>query len=577
MTLQRHYKELPRTIKECHALIRELDETIDDFRARVEQLERELYGVRRERFLNGEPDEAQATDHNEQAQPNNADDAKDDTAIAPAGHDDTSDAVSATPDGDAPDVPQDSPPPISPPTPPRKRPASKGRRKRVYPPDTPRLKVYHPLDPNLIPPEVLHDPRARRFYRFEREEVELPQPGIRILEHFREIIVVDNPATEQSTMLAAPMPEPVLPACYASDSLLAYVAVSRFADHLPYYREEDIIRRSGLSIVRSTQWRWMRGLAGLLTPLVAHIRKHILQGRIVGIDETPCPMLDPELPYTRTTYLYAQVGDETQPYVTYYFAEHKTRANIEKMLKGFEGVLQSDAYICYELITGASLNRLQPAGCWAHGRRKFEPLVAGGKKHPRAQWILAEIQKLYDIEDRARTYSADERLVLREAESRPIVNTIHAWMEQQQKTSRPRDTILQGVNYFLKRWSAFTRFLEDGAIPIDNNRTEAAIKAPVMGKRAWLFFGNSNAGETAAILYTIVMSCKRHNVDPYAYLVDVMRRVKTAEPGDLDALLPDQWLKSHPEAYVEQRAKESQAAAHRKRARRARRRLTPTV
>jgi hypothetical protein len=98
-----------------------------------------------------------------------------------------------------------------------------------------------------------------------------------------------------------------------------------------------------------------------------------------------------------------------------------------------------------------------------------------------------------------------------------------------------------------------------------------------MGKRAWLFFGNSNAAETAAILYTIVMSCKRHNVDPYAYLVDVMRRVKTAEPDELDALLPDQWLKSHPEAYVEQRAKESQAAAHRKRTRRARRRLTSTA
>ena len=150
-------------------------------------------------------------------------------------------------------------------------------------------------------------------------------------------------------------------------------------------------------------------------------------------------------------------------------------------------------------------------------------------------------------------------------------------MEQQQQTARPRDMILQGVNYFLKRWRAFTRFLEDGAIPIDNNRTEAMIKAPVMGKRAWLFLGNTSAGETAAILYTIVMSCKRHNIDPYAYLVDVMRRVKTAEADDLDALLPDQWLKSHPEAYVEQRAQESHAAAHRKRTRRARRRFSSST
>jgi transposase len=550
--------ELPQTLEECHALILDLYDTIDELQARLAQLERELYGTRRERFIADEQvDDASADEdvHDDDDSDMQVDDDLQDDASLPSSPD-----ADSTPPDDA------ASPPAKPPR------TSSGRRPRVYPPDTPRVRVNHPLDETTVPPELLHNPRARRFYRFVREEVELPQRRIRILEHYQEVIADDDAETEQSTLYVAAVPEPLLESCYASDSLLAYLAVSRFADHLPYYREEDIVRRSGLSIPRSTQWRWMRQLGRVLSPLVENIRQRLLQGRILGIDETPCPMLDATLPNTRKTYLYAQYGDDTQPYVSYYFAEHKTRANIESMLAGFEGVLQSDAYICYELITAASLDRIRAAACWAHGRRKFEPLVANGQKHPQASWILTEIQKLYDIEDRAADLSDLQRLALRQAESRPIVERIHAWMKERQQQERPRSVIRQGVNYFLKRWEAFRRFLEDGAIPIDNNRTEAAIKVPVMGKKAWLFFGNEAAGETAAILYTIVMSCKRHSIDPYAYLLDVMRRIKTASPEELEALLPDTWFQSHPEAYLQQRARESHAAAHRKRTRRARRR-----
>jgi hypothetical protein len=349
------------------------------------------------------------------------------------------------------------------------------------------------------------------------------------------------------------------------------MAVSRFADHLPYYREEEIIRRSGMFIHRSTQWRWMRGLGRVLSPLVESIRKRLLTVRVLGIDETPCPILDPTLPHTRTAYLYAQYGDDTQPYVGYYFASRKTRANIESMLDGFHGVLQSDAYICYELITAASLDTIQPAACWAHGRRKFEPLLMAGK-HPQATWILRQIQKLYDIEDRARNMTPEERLALRQAESRPIADAIGSWLRERSEQERPRSALRKGVNYFLNRWIAFTRFLEDGAIPIDNNRVEAMIKGPVMGKKAWLFLGNEGAGETAAIMYTLIMSCKRHCIDPYAYLLDVMGRIKDAGPEELESLLPDRWIRSHPEAYIEQRAIESHAAKHRKRMRRIERR-----
>jgi hypothetical protein len=179
---------------------------------------------------------------------------------------------------------------------------------------------------------------------------------------------------------------------------------------------------------------------------------------------------------------------------------------------------------------------------------------------------------LYDIEDRARDMTDDERLALRQAESRPIVTGIKAWLDARNQDELPKSPLRAGINYLRNRWEAFVRFLEDGRIPIDNNRTEAVIKGPVMGKKAWLFFGNEQAGETAAVFYTLTMTCKRHNIDVQAYLLDVFRRIRTATPAELESLLPDRWIQNHPEARVVQRVQESHAAAARKRQRRARRR-----
>ena len=296
-----------------------------------------------------------------------------------------------------------------------------------------------------------------------------------------------------------------------------------------------------------------------------------MQSWVQGIDETPCDILCPDLGRTRSAYLYAQYGDAAHPYVCFAFASHKDEENVRRIVGTYEGYLQSDAYICYELIAAASENRIVAVGCWAHARRKFEPLIEAGP-HPQAAWILGEIQKLYDIEDRAGDMTDDERLALRQAESRPIVTGIKVWLDARDQDELPKSPLRAGVNYLRNRWEAFERFLEDGRIPIDNNRTEAAIKGPVMGKKAWLFFGNENAGETAAVFYTLTMTCKRHCIDVQAYLLDVFRRIRTATPAELESLLPDRWIQDHPEARVAQRVQESHAAAARKRQRRARRR-----
>lgn len=530
--------ELPDNLPECHAVIlrqaaqietlearvEELLAQVDELKAEVASLKRQLHGSRRERFVAPRSD---------------------DVPLAPA----------------AEPAPAE---PLRPRT-------SAGRRPRTIDASIPREKRYHPLREEDVPAEIWHHPRARRFYRLVREELELPERRLRVIEHYQEVIVVDDESSEQSASMAARVPEPILDRCYAGPSLLAYLAVSRFADHIPYYREEDVLTRAGFVMHRSTQWRWMRGLAGLLHPLVDLMRRRTHLSHVLGIDETPIPLICPELHRTRSAYLYAQYGDTAHPYDCYDFASHKTRENIQAILGDYRGYLQSDAYICYELITAASANQLIGVGCWAHARRKFEPLVATGY-HPQAMWILTEIQKLYDIEDRAKDFTDEARHALRQLESRPIVASIRCWLDEREEQELPRSPLREGINYLRKRWEAFERFLEHGAIRLDNNFTEAALKGPVMGKKAWLFFGNEMGGETAADLFTIMMTCKRHAIDVQAYLVDVLQQIKQATPEQLESLLPDRWIERHPEARVRQRVQESHAAAHRKRTRRARRR-----
>lgn len=532
--------ELPDNLPDCHALILRQAERIETLEARVDELlarvdglvaevaglKRQLHGSRRERFV----------------APRSDDELQPPAAVA-------------------------EPDPAEP-RPPR---TSRGRRPRVIDPSIPREKRYHPLREEDVPAEIWRHPRARRFYRFVREELELPQRRLCVIEHYQEVIVVDDEAADQSALQAARVPEPILDRCYAGPSLLAYLGVSRFADHIPYYREEDVLARTGFALHRSTQWRWMRGLAELLQRLVDLMRRRTRLSQVLGIDETPCPLICPELERTRSAYLYAQYGDAAHPYDCYYFASHKTRENIQAILGDYRGYLQSDAYICYELITAASENQLIAVGCWAHARRKFEPLIAAGP-HPQATWILTEIQKLYDVEDRAKDLTDEARHELRQLESRPIVASIRRWLDERDEQELPRSPLREGVNYLRKRWEAFERFLELGAIRLDNNCTEAALKGPVMGKKAWLFFGNETGGETAAALFTIMMTCKRHAIDVQAYLVDVLQQIKQATPEQLESLLPDRWIERHPEARVRQRVQESHAAAHRKRTRRARRR-----
>ena len=181
-------------------------------------------------------------------------------------------------------------------------------------------------------------------------------------------------------------------------------------------------------------------------------------------------------------------------------------------------------------------------------------------------------QRLYDIEDRGRDLTEPQRYELRQREAGPIVAEFHQWLVELHQHELPKSKLRGAIGYMTNRWEAFERYLECGAIPIDNNRVEAALKYAILGRKAWLFFGNPQAGKTAAILFTLTKSCNRHCVDPFAYLRDVYTRLPTMPASELESLLPDRWIAEHPEHRIQERVDESRQRARRTRARRASRR-----
>jgi transposase len=448
-----------------------------------------------------------------------------------------------------------------------RRRTSKGRQRRVFPDFLPREEQRHELDEDEIPEEMRNNPRARRFFKKVGEQLELTPMELKVVEQYQEVIVLDQP-DETTTVVSAKRP-PSLIQSFAGVSVLAYLTVSRFADHLPYYRLEDILGRSGFRIDRSTQWRWMRGLACGVTPLVDLMWERARQSQVMVMDETPVR----ELGGPGTTlkgYLWCGSGDVDHPYDCFFYTSDRRSTGPATWLTGYEGYLVADAYVGYERI-GELRAEIVKAGCWAHARRKFDECHHLGPTD-QTHTALAYMRQLFDIEDLYRTSSDAERLAGRLEKSQPIVDALHGWLQQEQARQLPKAKLLGAINYMLNRWDSFTRFLESGRVPLDNNAAERTLKYPILGRKAWLFVGNHEAGETAAKLFTLTKTCNRLHIDPFAYLQDVYARLPTMGPGELPSLLPDRWLADHPQHLIPERVQEALDRAQRARERRAERR-----
>ena len=259
--------------------------------------------------------------------------------------------------------------------------------------------------------------------------------------------------------------------------------------------------------------------------------------------------------------------------VFYDFRPSRSSDGPRGVLADYRGYLQTDGYIVYSSLVREAGGRLVDLACWAHGRRGFEEAIPA-TSHPLVHEAMVWTQQLYDIEDRAKEMSADDRRALRQAEALPILARMKARFEEVRPTLRPTSKLAEAIDYVLNRWAAFVRYTEDGRIPVDNNVIERLLRPVAIGRKNYLFFGSEHGGKTAATLYTLVQSARRNCVDVWPYLTDVLRRIAAIAPGDtaaLEPLLPDRWLAEHPEHRLEQREEESREAQARRRRKPARR------
>jgi len=357
--------------------------------------------------------------------------------------------------------------------------------------------------------------------------------------------------------------------------VLAGLVTWKFLHHLPLYRQQELLlgpMKQWLS--RPLLCGLMRRTAVALRPLERLIRQQVLKGAVINADETPVKMLKPGHGRTITGYVTGYAGDMDHPFVFYDFRTNRSRDGPEEMLGSYRGYLQTDGYAVYTSLVNDSAGRLVDVACWAHGRRGFEESL-----HTTSELLVHEalvwIQQLYDLEDRARDFSVDERQALRQEEAVLILERMKGRFLEVRPTLRPKSKLAAAVDYVLNRWEAFVRYIIDGRIAIDNNLIERLLRPVAVGRKNYLFFGSEKGGQTAATLYTLVQSARRNCVDVWPYLTDVLRRLPAIPPTDtaaLETLLPDRWVQAHTEHRLTERDEESREAQARCRRKRAARR-----
>ncbi|MDX3933814.1 MAG: IS66 family transposase [Stenotrophomonas sp.] len=344
------------------------------------------------------------------------------------------------------------------------------------------------------------------------------------------------------TLIQAPVAAHVIDKGMASTGLLAQVLVAKYADHLPLYRQEKIFERAGMRLARSTMAEWV-GVCGVqLQPLADALREALLAHRVMHADETPVQMLKPGSKKTHRAYLwaYAPGAFEDLKAVVYDFTEGRAGEHARSFLGDWQGSLICDDYSGYKALFTQGVVEI---GCMAHARRKFFELHASSKSQL-AEQALQYIGQLYEIERQVKDLPADVRRRIRQEQARPLADTLHQWMLAQRQRVPEGSATAKALDYSLKRWGALTRYLDDGLLPIDNNRIEQQIRPIAVGRNNWLFAGSLRAGRRAAVVMTLIQSAKLNGHDPYAYLKDVLTRLPTQPASRINELLPHNWAPS---------------------------------
>lgn len=354
-----------------------------------------------------------------------------------------------------------------------------------------------------------------------------------------------NPKDEEQGVMIGTLPSRPIEKGIAGPGLLAHVLISKYVDHLPLYRQRQQFKRQAVEIADSTLCDWVKASCNLLEPLVDEIREQLIKASYLAADETPIQVLDRlKRGTTHRGYLWVYHAP-IERLVLFDYRKGRSRAGPNQMLKNFKGYLQSDGYTGYDEIIAR--DQVISVGCFAHARRYF--VEAQNVDSERAAWMLTHVQELYKIERQAREneLSYDARYDLRQQNALPILAEIKAWLNEQSKQVLPKSAMGKAIYYMLHKWQRLERYTVDGRLEIDNNHVENLIRPVALGRKNYLFAGSHDGARRAAIIYSLVATAKKNDVEPFAYLKDVISRIADHPFKKLAELLPPNWIPS-PEA-----------------------------
>lgn len=401
-----------------------------------------------------------------------------------------------------------------------------------------------PLPANLPRREVRHEPESttcrcgcqlKRIGEDIAEKLDY-QPGVFTVErHVRGKWVCNH----CQTLVQAPVPPQIIDKGIPTAGLLAHVLVAKYADHLPLYRQQGIFKRAGLAIPDSTLAQWVGSCGVQLQPLVDALQAELLTQPVLHADETPVAMLKPGNGKTHRAYLwsYCSTPFSRVKGVIFDFAESRGGRHADAFLGDWRGTLVCDDYSGYKALFKQGVTE---AGCMAHARRKFHELYANHQSQI-AQEALTLFGVLYGIEREVKELDADKRREIREQKGRPAADALHTWLIAYRQRVPDGGATAKAIDYSLGRWEALTRYLDDGAIPIDNNWVENQIRPIAIGRNNWLFAGSLRAGQRAAAVMSLIHSARLNGQDVYAYLKDILERLPSHPASHVTELLPHNW------------------------------------
>lgn len=433
-----------------------------------------------------------------------------------------------------------------------------GHGRRRLPADLPRERVIHDLPEDEKPCPCCGKLR-HIIGKQTHEQLDYVPAKVKVIEHIR--LTYGCPQCEQNAspdgpqIVTAVKPLQPIEKGLAAPGLLSYVIVSKYGDHLPLHRLERIFERYGIDIARSTMCDWAAQCADVLRPLYALMVNEVRASTVLHTDDTPVKVQDRGRTQTRTGRFWVYLGDDDHPYSVFAYTPSRSRDGPLEFLRGWgqdERVyLQADAFGGYDgIYAGEAGGQVTEVACWAHARRKF--YEARHSDPAGSTQALAYVKLLYGVEQQARQSAAktrrdlvSERHRLRQELAVPRLAQFRQWLQSQPAerggSVLPKSPLGQAIQYTLNQWEALCVYATDGRLAIDNNAAENALRRVAVGRKNWLFCGSDHGGRTAATLFSLIATCQRHQVEPMAYLRDVLTRIAAIPVSQLATLLPDRW------------------------------------